>query len=304
MRSEEGLVFNIERFAIHDGPGIRTLVFMKGCPLRCLWCSSPQTQKPFPEFTYDPEACQRCGTCIKYCTSKAISFSAENEIVIDARLCCFCGECAKVCPNQALELIGSYYTVDSLYREIEKDRAFFRRSQGGITVGGGEPTLQSQFLTEFLHKCKRQYMHTAIETCGYCSGDRLNKVIKYCDMVFMDIKHMDDQVHQKLTGVSNRIILKNAREIASRTPMVIRIPVVPGCNDSEDNIGATAEFAAELGEKLLKVDLLPYHKLGLDNYRRLGLKYQLDGIESPSAEKMEKLREIVARFGIRVQVEG
>lgn len=303
MKPEQGLVFNIERFAIHDGPGIRTLVFMKGCPLRCLWCSSPQSQKPFPEITYDPDACKRCGTCTQTCPTKAIAISLENGVKIDTQLCNLCGECVTVCPNKALELVGRYYTAESLFREIAKDQAFFRRSQGGVTVGGGEPTMQSHFLMEFLRICKSQYSHTAIETCGYCRGEQLDLITEYCDLVFMDIKHMDNIIHQKLTGVSNEIILKNARETAIKRPLIIRIPVVPGCNDSVENIRAIAEFASKLGGKFLRVDLLPYHKLGIGNYRRLGMKYQLHDLESPTVEKMEQLRAVVEDYGINTQIE-
>jgi pyruvate formate lyase activating enzyme len=222
---------------------------------------------------------------------------------IDAGLCSLCGECVKACPNKALELAGKYFTVESLYREIVKDSAFFRRSHGGVTVGGGEPTLQHQFVAGFLRRCKSQYIHTAIETCGYCPPEHLEQITESCDLVFMDIKHMDDSAHRKLTGVSNRVILENARAVAGKRDLIIRIPVVPGCNDSEENIGATAEFAAGLGEKLVRVDLLPYHKLGTQTYTRLGIPYQLDEVEPPGDEHMERLREIAENCGIKVNIE-
>ena len=301
---EQGLIYGIERFAIHDGPGIRTLVFMKGCPLRCWWCSSPQTQRPLPQIMYDYDLCQQCGTCLPYCPTQALAGSPANGVQIDWERCSLCGECMNVCPNQALVLAGRSVSLAELFREIARDSAFFRRSQGGITVGGGEPTLQYKFVAAFLQRCKSQYLHTAIETCGYAKWEHLNQILDYTDMAFMDIKHMDDLVHQRLTGVSNQLILDNISRVAEKKPLVIRIPVVPGCNDSDENITATAAFAAELGDQLLRIDLLPYHQLGQATYKRLGMKYQLDGVEPPGQEQMERLRAIAENCGIKTRIEG
>lgn len=300
---ERGLIYGIERFAIHDGPGIRTLVFMKGCPLRCLWCSSPQTQSPFPQLMYDPDLCQQCCTCQLNCPNLALTCSLDSGVSIDQDLCTFCGECVNACPHEALKTAGRFITADELFREVSRDHSFFRRSQGGVTVGGGEPTLQYAFVAAFLQRCKSQNMHTVIETCGYCGWEQLNKILTYTDMVFMDIKHMDETVHQQITGVSNRMILENARKVAQKRPLVIRIPVVPSCNDSEENIRETAEFAAELGGNLLRIDLLPYHQLGQGSYKRLGMEYQLDGVEPPGQEQMERFRAIVENCGIKTQIE-
>ena len=304
MEPLRGLIYGIERFAMHDGPGIRTLVFMKGCPLKCLWCSSPQTQKAHPEIAHDRSACLQCGKCIEACPKGALSFDEDGVLRIDRALCDRCGQCLDVCPGKALQLLGKRLSVDELYKEVAKDSAFFRRSQGGVTVGGGEPTFQADFVARFMKRCKSGGMHTAMETCGYCPWEGLEKIIEHTNMVFMDIKHMDDGEHRRLTGVSNETILENARNVAQKRPLVLRLPVVPGLNDAEENIRATAEFAAGLGNNFLRLELLPYHELGLDNYERLGLTYSLADVESPSNERMELLRGVAAKSGIEVRVPG
>lgn len=300
----QGLVYDIQRFAIHDGPGIRTLVYMKGCSLRCLWCSSPQSHKATPEVLHTELHCKKCGLCVQVCPVGAIAFSEEEGPKIDREFCDSCGQCVEACPNQALELVGNYMTVEELFQEVNKDSPFYRRSNGGVTVGGGEPTMQHEFVTEFLKKCKQQYIHTAIETCGYVEWEHLEKLLEYLDLVYIDIKHMDALTHKELTGVSNERILENARRASTLRPMIIRIPVVPECNDSDDNISATAKFAAELGENLKRVELLPYHKFGTQTYSWLGKEYKLNDVEPPSDSHMERLKEIVGSCGIRAQIGG
>lgn len=299
-----GLISNIERFALHDGPGIRTLIFMKGCPLQCLWCSSPQTQNPFPEILHDAVRCKRCGDCVDACPPGAMTLSEEEGIKIDRELCTNCGECAEACPNQALELVGKYVIVEELLQDIARDAPFYRRSEGGITVGGGEPTMQHEFVTELFRRVKRQFIHTAVETCGYAKWEHLQNLLGPVDLVYFDIKHMDSSVHKRLTGVSNELILGNARMVSSMHPTIIRISVVPGCNDSDDNILATARFASGLGENLVRVELLPYHGLGAHTYRRLKRKYQLEDVEPPRDGHMERLRGIVGACGVRAYIGG
>lgn len=294
----------MQRFAIHDGPGIRTLVYMKGCPLRCLWCSSPQSHKMAPEILHTELRCQKSGRCVEACPVKVISFSEEEGPKIDRELCTSCGQCVEACPNQALELVGNYMTVDELFQEVNKDSPFYRRSKGGVTMGGGEPTMQHEFLTEFLKKCKQQYIHTAIETCGYVKWEHLEKLLEYLDLVYFDIKHMDALVHKELTGVSNELILENARRASAMRPMIIRIPIVPGYNDSDDNILATARFTAELGENLKRIELLPYHKFGTQTYTRIGREYKLKDVEPPSDDHMKRLKEIVESCGVGAQIGG
>ena len=294
----------MQRFAIHDGPGIRTLVYMKGCPLRCLWCSSPQSQKPSPEILHIELNCKKCGRCVEACPVEAITLSEEEGVKIDRELCTSCGKCVEACPNQALELVGNYMTVEELFREVNKDSPFYRRSNGGVTVGGGESTMQHDFVTAFLKRCKQSYIHTAIETCGFIKWEHFQKMLDYIDLVHLDIKHMDDAAHEEITGASNQLILENARRVAAIRPLIIRIPIVPGCNDSDDNILDTAMFAAKLDKNLQRVELLSYHKFGTQTYSRLGREYTLTDVEPPGDDHMTRLKEIVESCGVKAQVGG
>jgi len=242
---------------------------------------------------------------VEACPVKVISFSEEEGPKIDRELCTSCGQCVEACPNQALELVGNYMTVDELFQEVNKDSPFYRRSKGGVTMGGGEPTMQHEFVTQFLKKCKQQYIHTAIETCGYVKWEQLEKLLEYVDLVYFDIKHMGALVvHKELTGVSNELILENARRASAMRPMIIRIPTVPGYNNSDDNILATARFATELGENLKRIELLPYHKFGTQTYARIGREYKLEDVEPPSDDHMKRLKEIVESCGVRAQIGG
>jgi pyruvate formate lyase activating enzyme len=248
--------------------------------------------------------CKKCGRCVEACPVEVITLSEEEGVKIDRELCTSCGQCVEACPNQALELAGDYMTVEGLFREVDKDSPFYRRSNGGVTVGGGEPTMQHEFVTKFLTKCKQHYMHTAMETCGYVRWEHLEKLLEHLDLVYFDIKHMDALVHKDITGVSNERILENARRASAIRPVIVRIPVVPGYNDSDDNISATARIASELGENIKRIELLPYHKFGTQTYGRLGREYKLADVEPPSDDHMERLKEIVESCGVRAQIGG
>jgi pyruvate formate lyase activating enzyme len=203
-----------------------------------------------------------------------------------------------------LKLIGYHVTFEELFQEVNKDSPFYRRSNGGVTVGGGEPTMQLDFVTAFLKRCKQTYIHTAIETCGYVKWDKMENLLKYVDLVYIDIKHMDPTVHKDLTGVSNELILETAKKISAIKPMIIRIPVIPGYNDSDDNITATARFAFDLGENLKRIELLPYHKFGTQTYSRIGMEYKLPDVEAPGDEHMIRLKGIVESCGVKAQIGG
>ncbi len=300
----KGLIYDIQRFAIHDGPGIRTLVYMKGCPLKCLWCSTPQTQKSSPEIIYIESNCKKCQRCVDDCPNKAIKLSDKGKIKIDRKLCNTCCQCVETCQNQALKLVGNQRTVEELFQDVMKDSPFYRRSNGGVTIGGGEPTMQHEFVSVFLKKCKEIYIHTAIETCLYVKWEDLEKILDHVDLLYFDIKHMDARIHKELTGVSNELILENARRASKMRPIIIRIPLIPGCNDSEENLLNTAKFAAELGENLQRIELLPYHTFGIHTYKQLGRKYELTDIEPPSEEYMIKLKELVESCGVKAQIGG
>ncbi len=303
-REMKGLIYDIQRFAIHDGPGIRTLVYMKGCPLKCLWCSTPQTQKSSPEILYIESNCKKCLHCVDECPKKAIKFSDKEKIKIDRKICNTCSQCVDTCPNQALKLVGDQRTVEELYQDVMKDNTFYRRSNGGVTIGGGEPTMQHEFVRALLQKCKETYMHTAMETCGYVKWESLEKILDLVDLLYFDIKHMNLNTHKKLTGVSNELILENARKASKMRTIIIRIPLIPGYNDSEENIFKTAKFAAELGENLLRIELLPYHKFGTRTYEQLGREYELKDLEPPNEEYMTKLKKLIESCGVKAQIGG
>jgi len=264
---KEGAVFNIQRYSIHDGPGIRTTVFLKGCSLRCFWCQNPESQAIRPELFFDKSKCTRCGRCVEVCPTGASSLSDKTS-VIDRSICIGCGKCVEVCPNEARRLVGKYMTVDEVMQEVLKDRRFYENSGGGVTLSGGEPTTQLNFAVALLQRCKQQGLHTTLDTCGYAPWSTMEKLLKYTDLVLYDIKHMDPVKHRQGTGESNRIILENARRIAKRWPMRVRVPLIPGFNDSVDDVRAIARFVrTELGS--VEIDLLPYNKFGEAKFERL-----------------------------------
>jgi pyruvate formate lyase activating enzyme len=299
----KGKIYDIQKFAIHDGPGIRTLVFMKGCPLKCLWCSTPQTQKSSPDLLYIEVHCNFCHSCVDACPEKAIA-SSDEKIKIDRKLCKACGQCVDVCPNQALKLVGEQRTVEELFQEVMKDNNFYRRSGGGVTISGGESTMQHEFVTALLKKCKSMYIHTAMETCGYVKWEEMEKILEYIDLLYFDIKHMDSRIHKELTGVPNELILENVKKASKMRPIIIRIPLIPGYSDSEENLVNTAKFVANLGDNFLRIELLPYHRFGIGTYEQLGRIYELKDVEPPSEEYMQKLKEIIESCGVKAQVGG
>ncbi|MFX0082937.1 MAG: glycyl-radical enzyme activating protein [Candidatus Hodarchaeota archaeon] len=245
-----------------------------------------------------------CGRCIEIYPLDAITLFEEEGIIIDREVCTSCGQCVETCLNQALNLVGKYMTVEELFQEVIKDSPFYRRSNGGITVGGGEPTMQHEFITAFLKRCKQSYIHTAIETCGYVKWEYLEKLLSYVDLIYFDIKHMDTLAHKELTGVSSELILKNARKASVIRPIIIRIPLVLGCNDSDDNILNTAKFAFKLGDNLKRIELLPYHIFGTQIYGQLDRDYKLINVKPPSDDHMIRLKKIVESCGVKAQIGG
>jgi pyruvate formate lyase activating enzyme len=298
----KGCIFNIQRYSIHDGPGIRTTVFLKGCPLRCYWCQNPESHKERPEIYYDKHLCTACGKCVATCPTGA-SILSGNHLLIDRNKCIACGKCVEVCPNEARRIIGKYARVGEVLEEIKKDEIFFRKSGGGVTISGGEPLFQAEFTINLLKSCRQHDIHTALDTSGYAEWNTLRRVLDYCDLVLYDLKHIDPRQHVKYTGVSNRLILDNAKRIAGICPMWVRLTVVPGyCNDSIETIKATADFiTAELGRSI-KVCLLPYHRLGEVKYERLGRK--ATSIQPPDEEDITKYREVFESYGFDTQIGG
>lgn len=306
MNYPRGLIHSIERFSIHDGPGIRTLVIMKGCPLRCRWCSSPHTQSPKPEILHIKTRCQGCGRCLAACRNNAISVDAgKKRVQTDRSRCTGCGDCIFLtCPNRAREISGKYYTTEELFRKVEKDAAIYRRSGGGITVGGGEPTMQAEFVLEFLSLCKSRFLHTAMETSAHTSWEKLSPLLSRLDLVYIDVKHMGKKRHHEWTGVSNTLILRNIRRAAKIIPLILRVPVIPGFNDTEENISETACFARELGRSLLRLELLPYHRYGMHTYEELDRAYMIESLNPPSEGHLARLRNIAGSAGIECEIVG
>ena len=296
-----GTVFDIQRFSLHDGPGIRTIVFLKGCPLSCKWCSNPESQNMKPVIMYKKNECLHCGRCINACSRKAISF--ENKTFIDRSICTGCGECANACPAGALVVKGKTMTVQQLIRELKKDATTYRRSGGGITLSGGEPLVQYEFAAELLRACKAQGWDTAIETTGAGITEAVEKVIPYVDTVLLDIKHLDTEKHKKFTGIGNEQILKNAARISQISSTVVRVPVIPGFNYSEEEIRAITEFAKTL-RGMRTIHPLPYHTFGENKYDLLGRDYALADIKPLKPEELEHLKTMVEREGFQCIIGG
>ena len=300
-RGKQGLIFSIQRYSTEDGPGIRTTVFMKGCPLSCLWCHNPEGQKLHPEIVFNDTRCIGCKKCVDACSEGAITFTEDGPRT-DRGKCRNCGKCAEVCPAGARELIGKYMTAEEAFAEVEKDVLFYRNSGGGVTVGGGEPTMQPGFLLEFLRRCREEGIHTALDTSGYVKWETMEKILKHVDLVLYDIKQIDPVKHANYGGVSNELILENARRICCKgTPMIVRVPVIPEYTDGEENIRGIMEFVCRL-ERVARVDLLPFHRLGEPKYKKLDRNYEFEDTQPPTDEHMQELKRLVESFGLQAKL--
>ena len=294
-------IFNIQPFSIQDGPGIRTTVFFKGCPLRCPWCSNPESQAPYPELLFYDSLCTKCYRCVAACPTKATMIDTDGSVKINRELCQACGKCVEVCISGARAISGKVMTVEEVLDVVKKDRLFYLNSGGGVTASGGEPLSQPDFLIEFFKRCQEVGLHTTLDTCGYASWKVMERVLEYVDLVLYDIKHMDSEKHEELIKVDNRLILENAKMLAQKgKPTIIRVPLIPGYNDSEENIEALGKFLVETG--LTKVDLYPYHQLGLAKYRNLGREYELGGVSSCTEEQVQVIEESLRSHGLEVAV--
>lgn len=296
------LIFDIKKFAIHDGPGIRTTVFFKGCPLACWWCHNPEALLSRSELVLFEEKCIACGECFRVCPQEAHEQLPDGTRVYHADRCELCGACVEVCYAEALVMEGREVTVEELMVELRKDIPFYENSGGGVTLSGGEPTLQHAFALALLQQCKAEGLHTAVDTSGQTPWRVFEGMLPYIDLVLYDIKHIDGSRHREHTGSHNQRILENLKRLGdSGTPIEIRMPVIPTVNDNPEDIERTARFLAGIGG-ITRVEVLPYHKLGTSKYARLGREYQHSEAEIPDPAKMASIADILRVHGLQVHV--
>lgn len=301
-------VFNIQPYSIHDGPGIRVTVFVKGCPLRCLWCANPESHSAKQQLMFYALKCTGCGACKSICPENAITMEEKDGkhiAVTNRNRCIDCGKCENVCPSTARELVGKAMTVEEVLERVLPDKLFMDASGGGITISGGECAAYPAFTAALLKASKEAGMHTAVESSCFGSREAIDAIYQYVDLALLDIKHMDSVTHKEYTGVPNEIILENIRYIHNDLGVetMISVPVIPGYNDTDENISATAKFVVENLGNDVKIRLLPYHRLGESKNDSLGKKMN-HAIEVPSAEHMQGLRALVESFGIAAQIGG
>lgn len=304
-RQKEGTIFDFKRFATGDGPGIRGLIFLKGCPLECKWCANPESQHPEPEIMFHREKCNSSRSCVESCPYEAIEDHEDFGLIVDDDKCELCGDCVEACPYNALEIVGENVTVAEVLRRVRKDRSFYENSGGGVTLTGGEPLYQYEFTKEILKALKSYNIHTAIETTGYANWNLFESILPYLDLVFHDFKHIDQNLHEEYTGVSNELIKNNLKKLSKTFAgdLIVRIPYIPGHNSSDAILEGMFEFIAGL-DNTKRVEIMPYHRLGLSKYHGTGRDYELSDIEPVNANEIEYLTEIGEKHGLNVRIDA
>lgn len=305
FESVEGTIFNIQDFSIHDGPGIRTVVFLSGCPLRCWWCQNPESMTLEPKLFFLADKCSGCGACARVCMKDAVSI-INKKASTDRSICNGCGLCCSTCLNDARRISGERKSAGEITDIAVRDKLFFDSSGGGVTLSGGEVLFQADFSTAILALCKDRGVHTAIETTGFGSWDKLSGLLEYTDLVLFDLKHMDNEMHKAGTGVGNELILENAERICKETnvKLVARVPIIPGFNDTESNVRSLCRFIEEKLEQPVKVHLLPYHQLGESKNDHLESEKPKTSITPPSDMHMEYLKNIISNYRFETVIGG
>lgn len=302
LSSCEGLIFDIKRFAIHDGPGIRTTIFLKGCSLQCVWCHNPEGISPKLEIMLYPGRCIACGACLKACPNGNQRVTATGERTYNRKLCKLCGRCVESCYTGALSRAGKIVSVEDVMAVVREDTTFYRSSGGGITLSGGEPLLQDKFTTAILQQCQTEGFHTAIDTCGHIDWRIMRKVLPFVDLVLYDIKHISPLEHQRYTGATSHLILANLHRLCDfGVPVEIRMVIIPTINDSRELIESTAQLFGSL-DNITAVRLLAYHRLAGSKYDSLGKENNMPEVAPPSQRRMQQIAEWISCFGLNVIV--
>lgn len=292
-----GLLMDVKKFAVHDGPGIRTTLFLKGCSLKCIWCHNPEGISSRPEMAFYRHKCLSCGECARVCTAQASRITAEGRHVFDRTACQACGACEPVCLGEAMKRFGRPVSVEEALSIALEDRAFYAHSQGGVTVSGGEPLLQAAFVRALFEELKREDIHTAVDTCGNVPWSAFEEVLPVADMFLFDIKHIDSQAHKALTGAGNERILDNLRKLSAAGARIeIRMPLVPGCNDAPDVLDGIGALLGELNIETMRV--LPYHSMARSKYAALGLPDTMPQVDSPDDDQLLRAVERLRAHGV------
>ena len=300
QNAEKGLVFNIQRFSIHDGPGIRTTVFMKGCPLKCRWCSNPESQDFSPNLIARDINCKGCGECVKVCPERAITITEEYGRKIDWEKCNHCLKCVDACIYNSLNACGSYMEIKEILDEVMSDQDFYRNSGGGVTVSGGEPLSQAGFVAKLLEASKREGLHTTLDTSGFAPWEKMEKVSRFVDLFLFDVKHLDTDEHKRMTGVENELILENLKKVSKLKDVWLRLPLIADFDDSEEYVKRIILLGKDLGVK--KISLLPYHEGGRSKSEQIGRPYPIPEAKAPSDEHVQHLKELIEKEGIKASI--
>lgn len=298
--AEKGLVFNIQRFSLHDGPGIRTTVFLKGCPLRCLWCSNPESQDYQPNLIVREIECRQCGACVEACPMGAIKLNKAKGREINWKICNQCLLCVDACIYNSLNICGKYMGIRELLDEVLRDMPFYKNSGGGVTISGGEPMAQIGFTARLLNAFREEGLHTALDTSGYARWSDISRILPLVDLFLWDIKHLDNEQHKRFTSLGNRLILENLERAAKTARIWLRLPLIAEFNDSVEYIKGVAILGKRIGAE--KISLLPYHKGGESKIEQIGRSYPFSEAKTPTDEQINILKEIIEMEGVRVSV--